>query len=40
VIPKPFSTIDFHIKVLRMDGMELDEAKAYLTDKMLEHTII
>ncbi|UFH59047.1 lysophospholipid acyltransferase family protein [Sulfurovum mangrovi] len=40
VVPKPFSTIDFHIKVLQMDGMELDEAKAYLTDKMLEHTII
>ena len=40
VIPKPFSKIDFHIKVLRLDGMELDEAKTYLTGKMLEHTIV
>ncbi|MDM5271474.1 lysophospholipid acyltransferase family protein [Sulfurovum sp. zt1-1] len=40
VIPKPFSKIDFYIKVLRLDDMKIDEAKVYLTDKMLEHTII
>ena len=40
VIPKPFSNIDFYIKVLHLDDMNLEEAKVYLTDKMLEHTII
>lgn len=39
-IPKPFSKIDFHIKVVHLNNMELDEAKAYLTEKMLEDTII
>ena len=40
VIPKPFSKIDFYLQSISLDGMELDEAKEYLKDKMLENTII
>ena len=39
VIPKPFSKIDFYIQSISLDGMELEEAKSYLSTKMLEHTI-
>ena len=39
VIPKPFGTIDFYIQSISLDGMELEEAKVYLKEKMLEHTI-
>ena len=39
VIPKPFTTIDFYMQSISLDGMELEVAKEYLTSKMLEHTI-
>jgi hypothetical protein len=39
VIPKPFSKIDFYIKVLELSNMEMEEARKYLTGKMLENTI-
>ena len=40
VIPKPFSKIDFYIQSLSLDGMKHEEAKAYLSKKMLEHTMV
>jgi lysophospholipid acyltransferase (LPLAT)-like uncharacterized protein len=40
VIPKPFGTKAFYIQSLSLEGMELEEAKAFLREKMLEHTII
>jgi len=40
VIPKPFSKVDFYIQSLSLEGMDLEEARAYLSDKMLAHTII
>jgi len=39
VIPKPFAKVDFYIQKVSLEGMEQDEAKTYLRDKMLEHTI-
>ena len=39
VIPKPFTTIDFYMQSISLEGMELEVAKEYLTSKMLEHTI-
>jgi lysophospholipid acyltransferase (LPLAT)-like uncharacterized protein len=39
VIPKPFSTIDFYLENVSLEGMELDEARKFLSDKMLEHTV-
>ena len=39
VIPKPFTQVDFYIQSLSLEGMEHEEAKAYLLAKMLEHTI-
>ncbi|HFQ62106.1 MAG TPA: DUF374 domain-containing protein [Epsilonproteobacteria bacterium] len=39
VIPKPFSKVDFYIQSVSLDGMALEEAKSYLSTKMLEHTI-
>jgi len=40
VIPKPFTTIDFYIQCISLEGMELEEAKVYLRGKMLENTIV
>jgi len=40
VIPKPFTKVDFYIQSISLDGMELDEARKYLSMKMLEHTIL
>lgn len=40
VIPKPFSKIDFYIESLSLEGMDLDEAKVYLREKMMKHTIV
>ncbi len=40
VIPKPFTKVDFYIQSILLDGMKLDEAREYLSSKMLEHTII
>ena len=38
VIPKPFTQIDFYIQSISLEGMDLEEAKAYLSEKMLENT--
>ena len=40
VIPKPFGQIDFYIQSISLEGMNLEEAKEYLKEKMLEHTIL
>ena len=39
VIPKPFTTMDFYIQHISLEGMELEVAKVYLREKMLENTI-
>ena len=39
VIPKPFTRIDFYMQSILLEGMEHEEAKVYLLDKMLENTI-
>lgn len=39
VIPKPFTTIDFYLESVSLEGMELDEARKFLSDKMLAHTV-
>ena len=39
VIPKPFSKIEFYIQSISLEGMELDEARKFLSNKMLEHTV-
>ncbi|TNF43971.1 MAG: DUF374 domain-containing protein [Epsilonproteobacteria bacterium] len=39
VIPKPFSTIDFYLENVSLSGMELDEARTFLREKMLAHTV-
>ncbi|HIQ27780.1 MAG TPA: DUF374 domain-containing protein [Sulfurovum sp.] len=39
VIPKPFSRVDFYIQSISLEGLDLDAAKLYLREKMLEHTI-
>ena len=38
-IPKPFSKIDFYLQSVSLEGMDLKEAKEYLSTKMLEHTM-
>jgi len=40
VIPKPFSKVDFYIQSLSLEGMEHEEAKVYLSQKMLDNTIV
>ena len=40
VIPKPFSKVDFYMQSLTLEDMSIEEAKAYLHQKMLEHTIL
>lgn len=39
LIPKPFSSIDIHIEQVSLKDMEFEEARGYLTQKMLEHTV-
>lgn len=39
VIPKPFGKVDFYIRSVSLEGMELEEARVDLRSKMLEHTI-
>jgi lysophospholipid acyltransferase (LPLAT)-like uncharacterized protein len=39
VIPKPFTKIDFYIQSLTLENMDLNEAKVFLRNKMLENTI-
>ncbi len=40
IIPKPFSKVNFYMQSISLEGMELDEAREYLLEKMLEYTII
>jgi lysophospholipid acyltransferase (LPLAT)-like uncharacterized protein len=39
VIPKPFSTINFYLENISLEGMEFDDARTFLRDKMLAHTV-
>ncbi|GIT98674.1 lysophospholipid acyltransferase family protein [Sulfurovum sp. TSL1] len=39
VIPKPFTTIDFYLENVSLEGMEQDEARTFLREKMLTHTV-
>jgi len=39
IIPKPFGKIDFYLQSLSLDGMDLDRAKEYLQEKMLENAL-
>ena len=39
VIPKPFTKVDFYLESISFEGLEFDEAKTLLRDKMLENTI-
>ncbi len=39
VIPTPFSKIDFYLQSVSLEGMDFEEAKEYLREKMLENTI-
>jgi len=40
VIPKPFSKVDFYLQSVTLEGMAFDEAKTFLCEKMLAHTIL
>jgi lysophospholipid acyltransferase (LPLAT)-like uncharacterized protein len=40
VIPKPFAKLDFYITIVRVDGMELEEARTHLREAMLCHTVL
>jgi len=40
IIPKPFSRIDFYIQSLDIGGMDREEAKRYLRERMLAYTIV
>ena len=39
VIPKPFTTINFYLENISLEGMEMDEARIFLRNKMLAHTV-
>jgi len=39
VIPKPFTKVDFYLQSVSLEGMDFEEAKEYLQEKMLENTI-
>lgn len=39
VIPKPFTKIDFYLQSVSLEGLELDEARDFLRNKMLEHAL-
>ena len=39
IIPKPFSNVDLYIQSLSLEGLEFEEAKALLLEKMLAHTM-
>ena len=40
LIPKPFTQLDFYCQEHSIEGMDLEEAKEYIQNKMMEHTII
>ncbi|MEA3419957.1 MAG: lysophospholipid acyltransferase family protein [Campylobacterota bacterium] len=39
VIPKPFTKIDFYLQSVSLEGLELNEARSFLRNKMLEHAL-
>jgi len=39
IIPKPFSSLEIYHQVIDIDGMEKDEAKKYLKNRMLKYSI-
>lgn len=39
IIPKPFCRIDFYLQSLNLEGMSLEEARAYLQKQMLVHAL-
>jgi lysophospholipid acyltransferase (LPLAT)-like uncharacterized protein len=39
VIPKPFTKVDFYMQSISLEGMAFEEAKIYLSSKMMAHTI-
>jgi len=39
LIPKPFSKVDIYYQVVHLYDMELEEAKTYLRERMLEHAL-
>ena len=39
VIPKPFSSLEIYHQIIDIHGMEKDEAKKYLKDKMLMYSL-
>ncbi len=40
VVPKPFTKVDFYMQSISLEGLEHEEAKMYLKEKMLEYTIV
>ena len=40
IVPKPFALVDFYMQSLSLEGMTEEEAKAYLSEKMLAHTML
>jgi len=40
VIPKPFSSLEIYHQIIDIHGMEKDEAKKYLKDKMLIYSLV
>ena len=40
VVPKPFTQIDFYLENVYLDGMSREEAKIFLSKKMLKNTIM
>lgn len=39
IIPKPFTAIDFYLENIYLDGLTIEDAKAYLREKMLTDAI-
>ncbi len=39
-IPKPFTKVEFYLQSVSLEGMNIDEARDYLSTKMLENTIL
>ncbi len=39
IIPKPFSKVDFYMQSVSLEGLEHEEAKTFLLEKMLKNTI-
>jgi lysophospholipid acyltransferase (LPLAT)-like uncharacterized protein len=39
IIPKPFTTIDFYLENVSLAGKDMDDARTFLREKMLAHTV-